>query len=87
MGPTILGLVAADFIAPSYPSTAFAGFTDIVVATQFPDLTSPGVYDNSFLFYEGDGKGGLTNLERPQNVLPAQTNATTQNPSAMALIC
>jgi hypothetical protein len=84
VGPTILGLVAADFLAPSYPSTAFAGFTDIVVATQFPDLTTPGVYDNSFLFYEGDGYGGLTNFNHTQNVLPAQTNATTPNPSAMA---
>jgi hypothetical protein len=84
VGPTILGLVAADFLSPSYPSTAFAGFTDIILATQFPDPTTSGVYDNNFLFYEGDGKGTLTNMNHVQNVLPAQTNATTTNPSAVA---
>jgi hypothetical protein len=83
-GPTILGLVGASFLAPAYPSTDFAGYTDIVFATQFPDLTTSGSFDNSFLFYEGDGHGGLTNFSHTQTVLPATSTGTTANPSMMA---
>ena len=66
--PTPLLLVAGDFINN--------GNTDIAFAAQFKDVNTPGLYDNNFAVFTGDGFGNFYPVTLPQTLLPAQVNAT-----------